>query len=144
LSVNPNKTTAILFTNNRNPYGFFKPRLFVIELELKHQVKYLGLILDSKQNWNAHIDYRLRKASVALWQFRCAIGKTLGLPKVVYWLYTSVVRPILTYATVLWWKKTTQSNVNIKISHLQRLACLCVTGSMRSTPTFLRQRYQIC
>jgi hypothetical protein len=62
--------------------------------------------------------------TVALWQCRRAIGKTWGLrPKVVYWLYISVV------------KKTTQSSVVLKISRLQRLACMCVTGSMRSTPT---------
>jgi hypothetical protein len=26
-------------------------------------------------------------------------------PKVVYWVYTSEVRPISTYAALLWWKK---------------------------------------
>jgi hypothetical protein len=41
----------------------------------------------------------------------------------------------LTYASVFWWKKTTQSSVVQKISCLQRLACMCVTVSMRSTPT---------
>ena len=136
LSVNPNKTTSILFTKNRNFDGFIKPSLFGSELELQTQVKYLGVILDSKLNWNIHIDHRLRKATIALWQCRRAIGKTWGLkPKVVYWIYTSVVRPILTYAAVLWWKKTTQLSVNRKIGSLQRLACMCVTGSMRSTPT---------
>jgi hypothetical protein len=51
LSVNPNKTTAILSTKNRNLDGFIKPRLFGIELELQTQVKYLmGVILDSKLN----------------------------------------------------------------------------------------------
>jgi Reverse transcriptase (RNA-dependent DNA polymerase) len=42
LSVNPNKTTAIL----SNLDGFIKPRLFGIELELQTQVKYLGGIQD--------------------------------------------------------------------------------------------------
>jgi ribonuclease HI len=136
LSVNPNKTTAILFTNKRNLNGYKTPIIFGKELELQNQVKYLGVILDSKLNWNCHIDHRLRKATIALWQCRRAIGKTWGLkPKVVYWIYTSIVRPILTFAAILWWKKTTQQTVNRKIGSLQRLACLCVTGSMRSTPT---------
>ena len=136
LSVNPNKTTSILFTKNRNFDGFIKSSLFGSELELQNQVKYLGLILDSKLNWIIHIHDRLRNATIALWQCRRAIGKTWGLkPKVVYWIYTSVVRPILTYVAVLWWKKTTQLSVNRKIGSLQRLACMCVTGSMRSTPT---------
>jgi Reverse transcriptase (RNA-dependent DNA polymerase) len=55
LSVNPNKTTASLFTKNRNLNGFIKPTLCVEELELQNQVKYLGVILDSKLNWNNHI-----------------------------------------------------------------------------------------
>jgi hypothetical protein len=36
LSVNPNKTTAILFTKNRNLNGFIKPTLFGSELELQN------------------------------------------------------------------------------------------------------------
>jgi hypothetical protein len=35
-------------------------------------------------------------------------------PKVVYWRNTSVVRPILTFAVLLWWKKTPQISVNQK------------------------------
>jgi Reverse transcriptase (RNA-dependent DNA polymerase) len=46
LSVHPNKTTAILFTKNRNLNGFIKPTLFGSELEFQNQVKYLGVILD--------------------------------------------------------------------------------------------------
>jgi hypothetical protein len=91
--------------------------------------------LDSKLNWNNHKDQRLRKAIIALWQCRREIEKTWELtPKVVYWIYTSVVKPILTYNAVLWWKKATQTSVGSKISRQQRLACMCVTGCMRSTP----------
>jgi hypothetical protein len=33
-----------------------------------------------------------------------------------------VVRPILTYAALMWWKKASQISVNRKTAHLQRLA----------------------
>jgi hypothetical protein len=36
----------VLFTNNRKLVGFKKPILFGTELQLKNQVKYLGVILD--------------------------------------------------------------------------------------------------
>jgi hypothetical protein len=76
-------------------------------LILNNQVKYLEIILDSKLNWKFHIDKGLRKASIAYWQCRRAIVKTSGLkPKVVYWIYTSVIRPMLTYATLVLWKRT--------------------------------------
>jgi hypothetical protein len=103
--------------------GFKRPILFGTELQLKNQVKYLGVILDEKLNWYSHIDHRLQKATIAFWQCRRAIGKTWGLkPMVVYWIYTSVVRHILTYAALLWWKKASQISVNRKKAHLQRLA----------------------
>jgi hypothetical protein len=44
--------------------NFKKPILFGTELQLKNQVKYLGVILDEKINWNMHIDHRLQKVKV--------------------------------------------------------------------------------
>jgi hypothetical protein len=46
-----------------------------------------------------------------------------------------MVRSILTYAALLWWKKASQISVNRKTAHLQRLACVSITGSMYSTRT---------
>jgi hypothetical protein len=46
-----------------------------------------------------------------------------------------VVRPILTNAASLWWKKASQISDNRKTAHLQRLTCVSITGSMHSTPT---------
>jgi hypothetical protein len=126
----------VLLTNNRKLVGFKKPILFGTELQLKNQVKYLGVILDEKLNWNIHIDHRMQKATITFWQCRRAIGKTWELkPKVVHWIYTLVVKPILTYAALLCWKKASQISVNRKTAHLQRLACVSISGSMHSTPT---------
>lgn len=37
---------------------------------------------------------------------RRVVGKTRGLmPRMIYWLYTVVVRSKLTYGTVVWWKR---------------------------------------
>jgi hypothetical protein len=46
LSVNADKTTMILFTNNRNIGIFYIPRLVGTELKMTDQMKYLGVILD--------------------------------------------------------------------------------------------------
>jgi hypothetical protein len=50
LNVNADKTYMVFFTKRRNLEGFFAPRLFDTELILNNQVKYLGVILDSKLN----------------------------------------------------------------------------------------------
>jgi hypothetical protein len=93
LYVNADKTKMVLF---RKIGGFYNPRLFGTELRMTEQVKYLEMILDMKLGWKTHLENRIRKACIAYWQFRRAVGKTWGLsPKVVAWLYTFVVRPPL-------------------------------------------------
>jgi hypothetical protein len=74
LSINTDKTSMVLFTNNRKLVGCKKPVLFGTELQLKNQVKYLGVILHEKLNWNSHIDHRMKKATIAFWQCRRAMG----------------------------------------------------------------------
>jgi hypothetical protein len=45
------------------------------------------------------LDKMINKAYRAFWTCRGSFEKTWGLkPKVVYWIYTVVVRPIVTYA----------------------------------------------
>jgi hypothetical protein len=91
-------------------------------------------MLDTKLNLNSHIDHRMQKAIIAFWQCWRATGRTWGLKlKVVYWIHTSVVRPILNYAALLWWKKASQISVNQKTVRLQRLVCINITGSMHVT-----------
>lgn len=64
------------------------------------------------------------------------IGQKWGLkPKMVLWLYTAVVRPMITYAALVGWLKVDQVTTCKELTKIQRLACLAVTGAMRSSPT---------
>ena len=45
-----------------------------------------------------------------------------------------VVRPVLTYASVVWWSKTDQATTAAKLERVQRLANLAITGAMSTTP----------
>jgi hypothetical protein len=48
------------------------------------QVKYLGVFLDKKLDWKAHLENGMSKGCIAYWQCRRAVGKTWGLsPNVV-------------------------------------------------------------
>jgi hypothetical protein len=58
LSINPNKTTEILSTKNRNMNGFTKSTLLGSDFKLQNKIRYLGVILDSKFNWKSHIDHK--------------------------------------------------------------------------------------
>ena len=55
-------------------------RLNGVPLELVKEMKYLGIIVDSKLNWGRHIKSKCEKAiSLPFWACRRAIGKTWGL-----------------------------------------------------------------
>jgi len=136
LAVNPIKTEMILFTRRYKPEQLKVIYFFNEELKLSQSVKYLGVILDSKLSWKAHLDSRYSKAIFAFSQLRRVTGTTWGMtPKVVHWLYTAVVRPMFCYAAVIWWSRSTYRTVSKQLEHLQRLACLYISGAVRTTPT---------
>ncbi|MBZ5796185.1 hypothetical protein K8353_39400, partial [Burkholderia contaminans] len=65
-----------------------------------------------------------------------AHGKTWGArPNMVHWMYTMVVKPMITYASLVWWPKMQQTKAIIELSKVQRLSCLGITGAIRNTPT---------
>ena len=98
------------------------------------QVNYLAVALESKLKWKAHVNGKCRKAIVAFSQLCRTIGKTWGYsPKVVHWIYTMVIRPMLTYAAVVWWPRINYSTVDMQLEHVQRLACLYHRGNENVT-----------
>jgi hypothetical protein len=56
-------------------------------------------------------------------------------PKVVHWLYVAIVRPTISFASVVWWPGCQTASTKKKLSKVQRLACLGITGALRTTPT---------
>jgi len=67
-------------------------------------VKYLGVILDSRLTWREHVDVKMRKTQNLLWACRRAYGVMWGLrPRMVHWIYISIIRPFVTFASLVWW-----------------------------------------
>jgi hypothetical protein len=54
---------------------------------------------------------------------------------VVYWVYTRVIRPVILYGALVWWPKVKRKNTKTQLGRIQRMACLAITGAMKSTPT---------
>lgn len=135
LSINPNKTTIIPFTKRRT---VTIPTLHIkdTEVQFEQEVKYLGIMLDRTLSWNPHLNMINKKATKSIWASKQLLGKTWGLsPKMSLWIYKQMVLPSILYGSVIWWQKTTQTTAQNKLSKTQRLACLNITGAMRTTPT---------
>ncbi|KAJ8735608.1 hypothetical protein PYW07_007228 [Mythimna separata] len=135
LSVNPSKTTIVPFTRKRKLDKLVTLTVKGTVVPLSSDVKYLGVTIDQRLTWNTHINNVIQKAKIALGICCRLAGTKWGLnPRIALWLYTAIVRPIITYACVVWWRKTTQVTVISKLDGLQRLACLISTGAMSTTP----------
>jgi len=135
LSVNPDKTGLVEFTRRRNLPGFFEPHLFGTTLHCSMSVQYLGVIVDLRLVWRAHMDVKVRKAHNLLWACRRAYAVMWGLrPRVVSCMYVSIIRLSVTFAFLLWWPGCQTTSAKKNLSRFQR-ACLGITEAMCTIPT---------
>jgi hypothetical protein len=71
-----------------------------------------------------------------MWACRRVCGGRWGLgPSVVHWLYTSVIRPPITYACMVCLSGCETARDKRLLSTMQRLASLRITGAVCTTPT---------
>lgn len=136
LTVNPLKTTIVNFTKKKRLTGLKPIALNGVVIPYALEAKYLGVIFDHKLTWNQHIQKITQKSTVSFNICRKMCGKNWGLnPKMTLWLYTRVIRPMITYGAIAWWPKTQQAGVTQLLGAIQRQACLSATGAMKTTPT---------
>lgn len=136
LDVNPKKAEVVLFSRKRKLKEMPVIRYNNAALQVKKQVKYLGVIFSSNLLWRDHVDVAIKKATAAFWQLRRMLGSIWGLkPYVVRQLYLSIVRPILVHGSIAWWNRVELSCVQLQLSRLQRQACLGISSAFKTTPT---------
>jgi hypothetical protein len=116
--------------------GLKEPTLFGKTVQLSTEVKYLGRTSDKRLTWDAQLDKVMNRAYRAFWTCKGTFRKTWGLKLwVVHWMYTMVVRPMITYAAMIWWPRLKYKMNQAKLNKFQKLACLGITGAMRMVPT---------
>jgi len=54
-------------------------------------------------------------------------------PKVVQWLYVAMIRPSITFASLVWWPDCQTASAKLKLSMVESLAWLGITGTMPTT-----------
>ena len=124
-----------MFTNKRKP-DFETLRLNRRQLEISIEATLLGVTLDSKLTWRPHITRIARKATVALLQCRQIVGRAWGLNATsMRWIYTAMIRPVITYACTSWVGGVNKQYLAKKLSKVQRLARPMISSAFPSTPT---------
>jgi len=121
----------VLFTCKRKLDGFKPIQIFGEELQRLDQVKYSGVILDSKLTCQAHLMSKYNKALSTFWQCKRIVGKIWGIaPKIAQCIYVAIIRPMST----VWWLGVELRVAKTMLGRLQHLECLAITGAIRTTP----------
>ena len=135
LSFAPEKTIAVLFTRkSKIPDTNFDLYVDGNKIQYVESVKCLGVILDSKLNWNKHIDDKVNQAKKYIHSVKTSISRTWGpTPEKMLWLWKAVVRPKIAYASYIWGTNLTLSQRN-KLNKIQRLALMQLGNFRFTTP----------
>lgn len=135
MQFSSSKTEVVVFTHRRK-WEMRKLRVNGQLIEYSKSARLLGVTLDSKLTWKEHINKSTSKATTALMQCGRLMGKTWGTsPQISKWVYTAMVRPLLTYACVVWIGAVNKEYLRRKLRKVQRLACLMISAAYPGTPT---------
>jgi ribonuclease HI len=131
------KTKAMIFSRDKDPPSLSTPLIMAEEeIEIVGTFKYLGVLMDSRLDWGPHIDQKVIKAKIYLMMMHKGLGASWGLtPAITLWLYTGIIRPFLTYGSVVWARKTAQTRSANKLKKVQRLGMLLVAPMCQHSPT---------
>ena len=137
LSFNQQKTECIWFYRKykwKDPQE--KVKMNGMPIEYTNQVKYLGIILDSKLSWKQHMRHKVNKAKRHLMAFKNAFGILWGpSPRMLKWAFNGIIVPALLYGAVVWARVCAQKTIQSQLGKLNRLICLLMMPLRKGTPT---------
>ncbi len=135
LSFNPSKTQVVMFSRNKRKMMLPTIQMDGKALEYNESFKYLGLDIHRCLSWNKHITSRTDKGKFLLSKCKSVISQKWGLtPQKLEWIYKAVVRPKITYGSLVWSSSITET-MNTRLRRMQRLALVTATQPLRSAPT---------
>ncbi len=136
LTFNPTKTSVVLFTKRRTTVQIERPLMMGgTSLQFSDSLKYLGIELHRSLSWTKHITSRTDKCKFLLMKCKNIISQKWGInPEKMDWIHKSIIRPKITYGSVVWAANLTKADKD-RLTKVQRKALLPITQPLRSTPT---------
>ena len=127
----PNKTaTEVIFSHKsiqpQHPAIYFNN----FPISSKPYTKHLGMALDSKLNFDVHLDEKISKANKGIGMLKklhCDLSR-----KTLITIYKSFIRPHLDYGDIIYDKPNNDSFVR-KLESIQYNAALAITGAIKGT-----------
>ncbi|XP_055951422.1 uncharacterized protein LOC129987468 [Argiope bruennichi] len=132
LKISTNKTNFILFSKLvKGPSIKWNGN----NIKRKHAIKYLGLQIDDKLNWNAHLRYQATRAAILHQNLLKIAGNSWGIKKSHRkTLYLTVIERMLAHGAVIWCQDPTE-RMKRKLAAIQRPFLLAISGAYRTTST---------
>ena len=97
------------------------------------EVKFLGVILDTRLNLSRHIQYVKSKAIKRISILRCLAGRNCGADRsILLRIYKSMIRPILDYACLL--LDGPRNKAVESLDSIQNTCLRIATGALRTSP----------
>ncbi len=135
LTFNPAKTNIVLFTKRKKQT--MTPLVYMngVALELRNSFQYLGVEIQKRLSWTGHIRSRINKCKFLMTKCKNIVRQKWGLtPEKVEWIHNAIVRPKITYGSVVWASHLTQNECGL-LHKVQRLSLVAMTQPLRSAPT---------
>lgn len=132
LEISPSKSNVIVFSRERVP-----PRITVqinnSILPTQVQIRFLGVILDSKLTWNPYVNFIINKCQAGLNTLRAVSRVWWGShPFTQKLFYNAYIRSHLDYASFLI-EPTSKKNL-ARLDRIQFQSLRLIIGAMRSSP----------
>ena len=127
----PNKTaTEVIFSRKKTQHPH--PAIYFnnFPISSKPSTKHLGMVLDAKLNFNAHLNDKICKANKGISIIRklhCELSR-----KTLITVYKAFIRPHLDYGDVIYDQPNNDSFIK-KLESVQYNAALAITGAIKGT-----------
>ena len=104
------------------------------ELKMVEETTYLGITFNSKLKWGPHIKQKITNAKKKLFKYKGSMKANWGPPQSsMRWLYTGVIRPGITYGSLIW-GKTVMNQFQNDLRRVQGLALMLQGLFRKNTP----------